>query len=805
MLAKNLTLAFRVLAKYKTFTILNVIGLGLAIAAFIWMMEYVRYEKSFDRFVVGYENIYRVQHHRFTNNQLLYKKAMCFPEVGRAMKESIPEVVAVGRLFPVSTNIEPVFTVRKNGEEKSFSEPNVFLADSGFINLFELELIHGNRTTALTEKNKVIISAATALKYFGRTDVVGEVLSDNMGDDEVLVTGVFRDLPSNSHFQFNILLAWFDVYGPQSRFTWDGFYTYLRLRPGSDLVQLNKKIDTFSAEYMQERYANQPGSFSKFELQSLASIHLHSHAEGEIKPNGNYSVTLGLTILAGLIIAIALINYINLNTSRSLSRLREVGIRKVMGSSYAQLSAQFLAESFITVMMAFLIGVSILIVGYPYLNNLFATDITLNHWVGITYWSTAFAAIVAATCAAGFYPAFVLTRQRVLTSLKGQWRTATRSRSQLVLTGIQFGFSLLLLTAAYLVTTQLHYMQTRQLGFRVDQKLVIKLLPGYQPGNDSLFRHKLESMKASLQQQTFVQSSAMSSSIPGRKNEWRGPSRLATNDAPAVLAGLTRIDKDFIDTFGMKLVAGKNYSSDDHNLNSIIINEEAARQFGFEKPQDAIGKKMLTFREREIVGVVASFHESGLHDALSPALFITGEGYMKFLTIALQGEINPEKLEIIQQTWTAHFRDKPFEFFFLDDFFNRQYQNDQIAKRSTTWFAAIGLLITCLGLLSLAIQLVHQKTKEIGIRKVLGASAWSVTGRLTNQFALPLIIGAAVVLPVGYYVAQQWLAHYAYRIELNASLFLVPLATLTVVGLVTTLTQTWKAANRNPVDIIKYE
>lgn len=489
MISKNLTLAFRVLAKYKTFTILNVIGLGLAIAAFIWMMEYVRYEKSFDRFFVDYENIYRVQHHRFTNNQLLYKKAMCFPEVGRAMQESIPDVVAVGRLFPVSTNIEPVFTVRKNGEEKSFSEPDVFLADSGFINLFGLELIQGNRTTAFTEKNKVIISVSTALKYFGRTDVVGEVLSNNMGDDEVLVTGVFRDLPSNSHFQFNILLAWFDVYGPQSRFTWDGFYTYLRLRPGSDLVQLNKKIDTFSADYMQGRYANQPGSFSKFELQPLASIHLHSHAEGEIKPNGNYSVTLGLTILAGLIIAIALINYINLNTSRSLSRIKEVGIRKVMGSSYAQLSAQFLAESFITVMMAFLIGVSILIVGYPYLNNLFDTDITLNHWVGITYWSIAFAAIAAATCAAGFYPAFVLTRQRALTSLKGQWRKTTRSRSQLVLTGIQFGFSLLLLTAAYLVTLQLHYMQTRQLGFSVDQKLVIKLLPGYQPGNDSLFRH----------------------------------------------------------------------------------------------------------------------------------------------------------------------------------------------------------------------------------------------------------------------------------------------------------------------------
>jgi putative ABC transport system permease protein len=344
MLKNHFQFSLRMLSRNKAFAMVSVFGLSISIAACILVAEYARFELSYDKFFPKHKDIYRLQHNRFVNGELLYKKAMSFPEVAMALKEYFPEVEQVARLFPVSLNIEPVFTATlKSGEKKSFSEPNSYSADSTFCKIFDLDFIYGNPASALRGSNDIIISRSTALRYFGRLDVVGEVLKGTGGD--VTISGVFNDLPANSHLKFDILVSWWNVYEDRHRFTWDGFYNFIQLKEGSDVQQVSQRLQTFAQSYMGEYYKGQPNTYSQFQLQPLEGIHLDSHLDGEMRANGNRNIVNTLLIVAAFMIVIAIINQVNLNTSRSLARIKEVGVRKTIGSTKTQLSMQFLMES----------------------------------------------------------------------------------------------------------------------------------------------------------------------------------------------------------------------------------------------------------------------------------------------------------------------------------------------------------------------------------------------------------------------------------------------------------------------------
>ena len=805
MIKNHLLFAIRMLSRNKAFALVSVFGLSISIAVSILILDYARFELSYDQFFPKYRNIYRLQHNRIVNGELLYKKAMNLPEVGMALKEYFPEVEQTARLFPVSLNIEPVFTATlKSGEKKSFSEPNAFSADSTFLKIFDLDFIYGDASTALSGFNKIIISRSTAVRYFGRLDVVGEVLKGKDGD--LTVTGVFNDLPANSHFNFNVLLSWFNVYEDKSRFTYDGFYSYVLLKRGSDLQHISQRLPEFAQSYMADYYKDRPNTYSQFELHPIDGIHLDSHLDGEMKANGNRNIVNALLIVAAFMMVIAIINQVNLSTSRSLTRLKEVAVRKVIGSTKTQLSTQFLIESMLLSVMAASIGLLLAWLLYPWFNSLFDSHISLTLIHEPIFWVSMATTVLAASVVSGFYPAFMLTRFNIFDALKGFSIGGRKSYFQKALVTVQFTISLVLIIATYTLFKQVNFMQSKDLGFGIEQKLVVKVLPTYGEEGDSLFNHKLVAVKNELLTRSLCNASTISSSIPGRKNEWRGSTRLVgSGDDVVIRANLTRIDENFLKAFDLNLIAGRNYASSLHNENSIIVNEETTKQLGFHVPEEALGKKLAIMGEREIIGVVESFHESGLREALSPSAYITGSGYMKFLTISMTGGNIRDQLTEIESIWKSHFPDKPFQYFFLDEFFNRQYQADVQMGKCISMFSGIAIIVACLGLFSLSIYTLHKKTKEIGIKKILGASVATITNELCQNFILPVSLSVFFGIPIGYYLIMSWLEQYSYRVDITLALFIIPLLLLITIGVCTVIFQSIRAAMKNPVDSLRYE
>jgi putative ABC transport system permease protein len=805
MLKNHFQFSLRVLSRNKAFALVSVFGLCVSVAACILVAEYAQFELSYDKFFTNHKSIYRLQHNRFVNGELLYKKAMSFPEVGVAMKEYFPEVEQVARLFPVSLNIEPVFTATlKSGEKKSFSEPNSYSADSTFCKIFDLNFIYGNASSALSGLDKVIVSRSTAFRYFGKLDVVGEILKGKDGD--LTITGVFNDLAANSHLKFDMLLSWFRFYDDRQRFTWDGLYNYILLKEGSDIQRVSQRLPDFAQSYMGDYYKGQPNTYSQFELQPLDGIHLDSHLDGEMSANGNRNIVITLLIVALFMIIIAIINQVTLNTSRSLARIKEVCLRKIIGSTKTQLLIQFLIESLLLCFAATVIGLLLAWLLYPWFNTLLDSNISLTLVHQPIFWAAMAAFVAAVSAVSGFYPAFMLTRFKAYEALKGLSIGERQSHFQKVLVTSQFAISLVLIIATYTLLKQITFMQSKDLGFGIEQKLVVKVLPTYGEESDTLFNHKMVAIKNELLANSLCEASTISSSIPGRKNEWRGSTRLVgANSDAAIRANLSRVDEDFLNAFDLKLAAGGNYTSSQNNENSIIINAEAAKQLGFSSSAEAIGKKVTMMGDREIIGVVKSFHEAGLHELVSPSMFITGAGYMKFLTMSLTAGSIPDQISEVEKIWKSHFPDKPFQYFFLDEFFNRQYQADVLMGKSISLFSGIAIMIACLGLFSLSIYTIHKKTKEIGIKKILGASAAVITSELCKNFMIPLLLSALVGIPISYYLVKWWLSQYAYRIDITFVLFLIPLCVLLAIGLSTIIFQSVKAAGKNPVDSLRYE
>ncbi len=798
--------ALRMFSRNKIFSTVIVIGLSVSLAAGLLLAGYVSFELRYDDFFERSRDIYRVQHDRFMNGELAYRKAMVFPEVGLSLKAQFPEVEEVGRLFPLSTNIEPVFTsVSSTGNRTSFSEANAYLADSTFCKVFDLNFIYGDGTSALAGPDRIILSQSTALRYFGRLDVIGKTLHGGTGFGNYTITGVFKDLPFNSHLKFDILMSWHKVYGDRSIFTWDGFYTYVLLAEDANVESLKGKLNTFSESYMGEFYKGQNGSSSHFYLQPLESIHLDSHLEGEMQPGGNRDVVYVLLIVAGLIILIAIINQINLTTSRSLERVKEIGVRRVVGSSKLQLIIQFMVESFLLNFTSAVIGISVALASCHYFNMLFDTHISILELNYTSAWFALSAYLIMVSLVGGLYSAFILAQTKVHEALKNMNVTPRRSGLQRILVTFQFAVSLVMVVGVFALFQQVNFMQSRNLGFGIERKLVVKMLPGVGEESDTLFNHRLNTVKNELAAISFVKSSTVSSSIPGRKNEWRGRVRTVGNGEAVVRGNLTRVDEHFINAFDLRLVAGRNYTSSFNNERSIIINAEAARQLGFSNPADALGEKIVMFRDREIIGVVESFHEAALHEEISPSMFITGEGYMKYLTISLRDGEVADQIESIRRIWAARFPDKPFEYFFLDDFFNRQYHADLIMTKCIGLFSGIAIMIACLGLFALSTYMLYRKTKEIGIKKILGASVSMITKELTMGLLIPIMGSILIAVPLAYRLVTWWLSSYAYRIELDMFIFVIPVGMIIAIAWLSIITQSFRAAQRNPTESLKHE
>jgi putative ABC transport system permease protein len=781
----------------KVFAVVNVLGLAISMLCCLFIAQYAIFELSYDKFHINSKNIYRISYSRYIDGEFQYTKAQVFPAVGETIKEEVSQIKNCTRLFPINTHIETVFSIR-GLEKKSFQESSVYSADSSFLSIFSLPLIKGDSITALNGGNRILLSESAARKYFGDSDPINRIINWNgMGD--WMVTGVFKDLPENSHMKFEFLVSWLNVYEENSKWNWDGFFTYILLEEGSKKEETEQTIQTLLNSKLKE--TNKNGTIeSKFHLQPLETIHLESSLVGEMGVNGSKNTVIALLIMGIIIFMIALVNYTNLSLARIFKRTKEVGVRKVIGSSKGQIIYQFFVESLTINMFA----LSLALASAWILNDLFnavigikTTSIILINPVHLT------GLLVAITISTSFFSSIVPSRflliQNPITSLKGVYvNVSTGAFLKRCLLTFQFLSTAVLIAAAIIIHSQVRFMRDKELGFEIDQKLVIKTLAGPGAEMDSLFISQIGLFKNQTKELSSVGNATVTSNIPGRENEWQGRVQSKSNEELVQLSR-TRIDEDFFKTFSIKLVAGEETSTSE---NVVVINESAARLIGFKKPENAIGN--VLFGNKVIIGVAKDYNERSLHSKISPAMYTFGQGYMKFITVDIKSNI-PETLKTLESRWKGIFPDTPFDYFFADNYFDKQYRNEERLETIFTIFSGISIFIACIGLFGFSYFVVYQRIKEIGIRKILGASPLGLTKLLTKEFIVLILIACTLAVPVINFLANIWLSEFAYKIQVGILYFIVPALIVLFIALFTINLHLIKVIRTNPVDSLKYE
>ena len=818
MLKNYLKIAYRNLLKNKVFSLINILGLAIGMAACLLILQYVSFELSYDRFHTNADNIYRVQHNRYVDGELQYQKAQAFIPTGEAMINEYPEVMGYTTLFPISEQSDIIISHQnQQGETIRFAEDNIYHAKGSFLEIFSLAIVEGQKELSFLPPNSVIISESAAQKYFGNASPIGKVLRHNYSEEHKII-GVFEDLPQNTHLKFDFVFSWQQITGEEqggdeNNWWWDGFFTYLILSPRTDVAALETKFPDLVKKYQGDE--NSGNNRSEYVLQPITNIHLHSQLKGEAEPNGSAQIVYILLGVSLFILVLAWINYINLSTSHSLSRIKEIGIRKAIGSQRRQLIIQFLLESLLVNLLALAVALTVVQIFYSTFSE-FAELGSFEFIQQKEFWVIAVTIVVIGSIGAGLYPAWIISSYQPVQALRSRLgNTPQKSFLSLRhgLTIFQFTTSITLIIGSFVVYEQLSLMKTRDLRIDIDNTLVINTQATFgPPGSDSLFTQSLSALKNQLSTYSAIQGVTASYDIPGKEHLSSIPNfRHTENPEELVFLYFTRIDYDFIPTFDIQLVAGRNFLEGTDNQTSIMMNLEAVEALGFVSPQDAIGQEVIWGNDEtgraKVVGVVdfrsTSFKNKNYPIAFTPTFFP-----FKYLSIQFaktRGENVKEQIALVEDGWQAAFPDLPFEYFFLDDFFNQQYKEEQKFSQLLGIFTLLGVTIACLGLYAIAWLSVLRRTKEVGVRKVLGASAQQIVQLLSKDFVQLVLIAGVIALPVAYLGMNTWLTNYTTRISLHWWLFLIPMCITVFIALLTISFQTIKAALANPADSLKYE
>lgn len=801
--------AFRSFLKHRTFTLLNVTGLSIGLVASLLILQYVKYERSFDRFHSRASDIYRVEYDYWQSGKLRFECAAAVPAVGPALKNNFPEVERFTRLFPV----DGIMIYESPNGVVAHRETKMQITDSSVFKVFDWKLLKGNVNDVLRGPGKVVISQSAAKKYFGDADPLGKTMSWN-GDQKFEVTGVFEDVPVNSHIKFDFLLSYETLYDPnvpvtenpaETAWGWYDFNTYVLLRPGTDVPALQAKWD----EYV---YKNRHESWEKrnfkqgFVLQPMTDIHLYANLLQESQPEerGDGDSVYALTFIALFILIIAWVNYINLATAKSFDRANEVGVRKAMGAQASQLMKQFLAESFLVNLIASVIAIIAVRALWPLFAQLSGRDIPASYMLDVNFWLLLLALFVVGTLLSGFYPALVLSRFKPVSVLKGKvMRTSQGNFLRKGLVVFQFSASVVLIVGSIVVFQQLNFMRAQKLGIDINQTLVIKG-PGVA---DSTFRDKVESFKAAALGITGVKSVTASSNVPGDEIFWASGVRRLMGGPENPISGYTvGIDHEYIKAFNLELVAGRSFERQ-HTADSryVIINRAMAEALDFTSPEAALGEKVIQGDTMEVVGVLENYHQMSLKESVVPLVFRYTPTFARFISFKVETENYPALLAAIDQPWKTFFPGNPIDYFYLDQFFNRQYESDRQFGSIFTLFTGLAIFIACLGLFGLASFLTTQRTKEIGIRKVLGSTATNIVLLLSRGFIQLVLVANLIAWPLAWYAMDNWLQGFPYRIQMSPVWFVIAGAGVVLIAFVSVGVQTLKAALVNPAKTLKYE
>ncbi len=803
MIGNYLIIAMRNLFKHKVFSFINVFGLALGMAACLLILQYARFELSYDQFEPHAGRIFRMEQDRYNQGKLSTQWAAGAAGIGLAMKQSFPEVQSFAKLQGTGG----VITCK----EREFRETNMYFSNDEFLPMFGYKALAGKSAGALKEINTAVLNETTARKYFGKENPIGKII--RIGNNQnYTITAVVADPPPNTHLKFNVLFSMANLLkmaGPEleTTFDWDGFLTYVLLKPGTDPRALEKKLPALVREHYGKQMKER-GEGLVYTLQPLQSIHLYSHYMFETEANGDGRAVYFLLAIAGFIIIIAWINYINLSTARSIDRAREVGIRKVLGSYRIQLISQFLFESFLINLMAVILAFLLILAFLPLFNIITGKEIHFSLFTDPRFWIALTILFLAGSILAGVYPAFVLSSFRPIAVLKGKLAKTGHGallRQSLVI--MQFAASVILMVGTFAVYRQLHFMQKQDLGIQINQTLVLKG-PDI---TDSTYMDKLNAFKTEMLRQPGVTQMAASTEVPGSKVAWNaGGIKLVNQDeTKSQQYRVIGIDYDFLNAYGLKLIRGRNFSRDfGTDPGAVLFNEAAAKLLGFDKPEDALDKRIDFWgKQYTIIGVVSNHHQESLRQNYDAHIFRLIPDARNYYSLKLSSNRGTWQttIETAKNTWAGFFPGNPFEYFFLDDHFAEQYEADRKFGNTFGLFAILAIVVSCLGLLGLASFVTTQRTKEIGIRKISGAGIPSILLLLTRDFIRPVMVSFLLAVPLTWWLLRRWLENYAYTISIDAWLFILPGILILLIALITISSQTYRAASASPVKSLRTE
>ena len=807
MFKNYLKVALRNLLRYKFFSLINIIGLAIGMAASILIALWVLDELSYDKHNEKGDRIYRIERDIFFNNER-YLVPVTGAIYGSTIKSDLPEFEDMVRLYPNELSIED-----NRGVDH---RERVFFADASIFNVFTFQFLRGDPGKSLKDPFTVVLTSKGAEKYFGNEDPINKHLLIEWGDEKksYLVTGIIENVPDNSHFHFDVLVSFntLETYMPDNLKTWlnNYLYTYVLLKDGIEKEQVEAKLQILVEQYILPAYNqffqdDDPETSMELYLLSIKDIHL-SDRMWSIESGGSKTSVYIFSIIAVLILVIACFNFMNLSTALAGRRSLEVGVRKTMGANKKQLVSQFLTESFILAVISFVMALLIIEVILPYYNTFANKSLSLLTLGKTENLLILLIIIIGTGIIAGLYPAFYLSSFKPIAVLKGKMNgKASNFNFRQILVVLQFGISISLIIGTLTAYLQINYFQNKSLGFEKENMLII-------PVESNYVREHYQAFRDELIQQPIIQNVASSSAIPTKSNYSDTGFETELLPDETFLSRYYSIDYDYFKNYGIEIITGRNFSKEYPNdtLGKWILNEAAIKKMGIKDPEKAIGATYTHYGNEmetkgKIIGVVKDYHYHGLDKKIEPMSHFLSRNQIGFISVKYAEGKEKEIVELVEKKWKKQFPGVQFSSIFLTERYNNLYQNEQKMKKTLIGFTILAIFVACLGLFGLAAFIAQQKTKEIGIRKVHGASINSIVQMLNKVFIKWVLIANIIAWPVAYYFLDEWLAGFYYRISLPVWVFVISGLIGLLIAIMTVSYQAYKAARSNPLNALKYE
>ncbi len=804
MIINYLKTALRNIKKYPTYSFINITGLAIGMACVILIFLFIQDEWSYDRFHEKAERIYRVVDSFDVPGGIERAFALTSAPFAPNLKKDFSEVEDSVRLLTRRHLV--------TNKDKKYFEDFLFYTDASVFSIFTFPLVSGNPESALMEPNTIVISESTAFKYFGKENAMNKTLSIN--EQDYVVTGVMKDMPKNSHFYAQLFASMktFEK-DPQMQNNYfqswarHEFYTYLLLREDYSPEDLQAKLPAFIEKYAAKQIETILGGSLSSRLQPLKSIHLHSHLQMEISPNGDIKYVAIFSVIALFILLIACVNFINLSTARSVNRSKEVGLRKVVGASRYQIIQQFLGESLFFTLFAFILALTLIAISLPYFNSLTGKEINLNSLTNFILLGGIGLLLLFVGLISGSYPSLSISRYQPANVQKS--KANFRSGKSYLRKGLvifQFSISIILFISTAVVLEQLDFLRNRKLGFNKEHVVVV-------PIRSNSIRENAESIKAELLQNPNIISGTITIGVPGGIVAGDAIQLVTDEGKKTLTTRMIYTDHDYVKTMGMEIVEGRDFSKEMSTdlTEAFLINEAAVRELQLEKPLETQlewGGEDYDYGIHKIgrvIGVVKDFQFQSLRDAINPLIIHVWSENTFVFALRIRPDDIPGTLAFIESKWEDLDPAHPFEYSFMDETFDRIYRSEEKIGKIFSIFSILAISIAALGLFGLALFMVEQRTKEIGVRKVLGASVGNIFALLSREFAILVLLANLFAWPTAYFLMHKWLENFAYRVNIGFWIFILAAVIAFVIALITISFQVMKAALTNPVASLRYE